>query len=177
MVQNFHLHLVLHTCHPDLHILLGIFASIIYNVPESHSKEMRIGPQFAPGSNSRNIKPHPSILPAQVLQQDGQFNRLHPAAQNILVMPRKKQQMFYQHTDTSAFIRDALQSLFVFLSRTSFQQTNLTFTLNRRQRIVQFMRSIADKSLLGLKSRVQVIQHLIQRTNEFIPFIFIPEGL
>ena len=138
---------------------------------------MRIGPQFAPGSNSRNIKPHPFILPTQVLQQNGQLNRLCPTAQNILVMPRKKQQMFYQRTDTSALIRDASQGLFVFLCRTSFQQTDFTFALNCRQRIVQFMRSVADKSLLGLKSRVQVIQHLVQRTNELIPFIFIPEGL
>ena len=152
-----------------------VYKRQIYNVPESHSKEMRIGPQFAPGSNSHNIKPHPFILPTQILQQNGQLNRLCPPAQNILVMPRKKQQMFYQCTDTSALIRDTSQGLFVFLCRTSFQQTDFTLSLNCRQRIVQFMRSVADKSLLGLKSRVQVIQQLVQRTNELIPFILIPE--
>ena len=58
---------------------------------------------------------------------------------------------------------------------TLFEQGDFALALNGGERVVQFVRSIADERFFRLESGVDSVQHPVQRADEVVQFILVAE--
>ena len=90
-------------------------------------------------------------------------------------MAGEEKQVLYQLGDALAFGRDTLERIDILLGGTLFEQGDFALALNGGERVVQFVRSIADERFFRLESGVDSVQHSVQRADEVVQFILVAE--